>query len=279
MISSMPGERFNYDKGIEEERLQRGVVDIGINERVAQYSPELVVYIGPAAGNALPSVATFKAIKSKCPIICLSLDASCPDWHPLINHYLEQEAFSCIVNCDGNKEWPGEGHSKAITMFHVIDPDWYKESKEKDITFGFSGGLGSLERRSAVEYLSPLTGLQVIERDEHLGNHQKFCDWMLRCKWQLSIPHSGSGKSLQMKARIIESARAKCCVLERKGAATENWFEYGHEYIRYENYEEIPALMESVSWQHREDMALRMHQRAAEFYSTEKFWEKVLARV
>lgn len=279
MISSPPGERYCFDYGREEERLQRGVVDIGIFDAVARNRPELIVYIGPAGGNALPSIDTFKAIKQGCPSLCLSLDGSCPDWHPLLTHYLEEEAFSLVVNCDGNFNWPGEGHPRGLTMFHVIDSSWYEgRNQVKDIPFGFSGGLGSKERRDAVEALKG-TGLELFPRQEKLGFHQDFCDWMLRCKWQLSIPFSGSGKSMQMKARILESARARCAVLEMVGAATKNWFKPFEEYAPYGRYEEIPLLLTNFTEGERERMALRMHEKAASLYSAPKFWEKVLSRV
>jgi len=251
---------------------------------VKNYPPDVILYNSVITGPACPSIDTFKHLKESAPLIHICFDASCYDWHPVLEKYQEEECFSFIVNIDGNTNWLHT--SKDLTLLAPIDPKGfkqvtYKEYSERPIHFGFCGGNGSQQRREIIDALKEKEILTVRQREENLGSYQGYIDFLNSCKLILNMAQSGSGKSLQVKARVLEAGLAGCCLLEEKGSATSKWFTAGKDYIEYEDMSELKMWINYLkdqpftAW----NKAINLNHKVKEDHNPKMFWKKVLGSI
>ena len=79
-------------------------IDGGAIDVVRQSQPDIVIYDGPN-GGAMIGTDVFCRIKKVCPTVLLVHDGSDTTWKRLLHEYRDRDAFSCIVNIDGNPDW------------------------------------------------------------------------------------------------------------------------------------------------------------------------------
>lgn len=250
--------------------------------KALQSLPELIIYFSVAAGPSLPSIETFKVIKDIAPLVHICFDASCPDWHPLLKNYIENECFDLTVNIDGNFTWP-QG-DKDFTALCPIDPRPYKKMDSnygrytsRTVHCGFAGGTGSKDRQEMISYLQQNGAIKVMQRDERYGTYQNYADFSMQCKNILNMSACGSGKARQVKARVLEAGMSHALLLEERGSATKNWFKAGQDYLEYTTKEEalelIEGLMdnEATSYSYAENL----HAKVIKHHNANLFWSKV----
>ena len=91
-------------------------VDSGMIRVAEQHKPDMLCYIGQNGGAFLASESTFHKLKAICPTVAMIHDASDKTWARLLHEYREREAFSCVVNIDGNPDWEhGKRDLTALT--------------------------------------------------------------------------------------------------------------------------------------------------------------------
>jgi hypothetical protein len=89
--------------------------DNGALDVAQQLRPDLVLYTGQN-GGAMISTHALCRIKQICPTVLLVHDGSDTTWARLLHEYREREAFTTIVNIDGNPDWEhGTNDITALT--------------------------------------------------------------------------------------------------------------------------------------------------------------------
>lgn len=245
---------------------------------VNYFKSDVTLYISVAAGEHLQPPETFRALREKTKLVHLCFDASCPDWHPLLHTYQTQKCFDLTVNIDGCLNWPSQPHD--LTTLAPIDDRPYNKIVDKIIPLGFCGGIGP--QRQAV--LAPLVmeGLvtirSVVEQDyQAYREYDDYANFMLQCRMAINMSLCGSGRANQVKARVIESGLARCCLLDEFGSASELWFEPYIDYVPYENgahaVEKVKFLMKRPEI--AEEYASNLSEKVRELHSPTKFWAQV----
>jgi hypothetical protein len=84
-------------------------VDGGVRDMVDAIRPDIVIYTGQN-GGIYPNIDTLCRIKQVCPTVLLVHDGSDTTWKRLLHEYRERDAFSTVVNIDGNDNWERGSH-------------------------------------------------------------------------------------------------------------------------------------------------------------------------
>lgn len=268
---------YRYDENKEAQFHYEGEVDHNIQRKVRELQPDIIIYSGPAAGKCKPRLETLKALGESATTIGYVLDGGCPDWHPLLEEYKQNDVFDLMVNTDGNPHWPKR--DKDLTTWQPVDESFYQKALDKNIRLGFAGGQGSKHRQEAISRLKEQSGLIVAPRNEAWGSYQEFADFMSRCRITVNFPETGSGKTFHLKNRVIESGYAQCCLFERKNPITELYFEPEIDYMQYETLDDLMRRIDEIS---EEEIALRachLAQKCRFEYTAEKLWNKIFSKI
>jgi hypothetical protein len=265
IIATLPGERFDFSKNPDTDPHTKTL------EKVEEVNPDLIIYMGSAAGPYFARADVLNQIKA--PIIHFCCDASCPGWDRGIMYYRETTPFAFTVNIDGNDNWL-KG-PRDLTMWCPLDPSFYRPLP-KVINFGWAGGLGP-EREQMISELADL--IELFPRNEEYGSYHEYADFLSSCKITLNMAKSGSGLSLQTKNRVREAGYAKCLLLEERGAPTSNWFELGEDYLDYGSSAEAREIVTRVSDSMIDRISTNLQQKSLTLYSPKIFWDKVLSNL
>lgn len=263
---------YRYDEGKEAQYHYDGEVDHNILKRFDSYKPDVVIYSGPAAGKCLPMNDTFAEMRKTAKVIALVCDGGCPNWHPLLQTYKDENLFDLIVNIDGNHDWPRRAHD--LTFWGLIDPSYYNKTVEKTVPLGFAGGTGSKHRRDVLERLNRFR-IELPNRNESWGTYQDYADFMLRTRAVINFPQTGSGKTTHLKYRIIESGFARCCVFEQSNPITKRYFDAGRDYVEYESVEHLQMLLEKTTEEEMRVCAKNLFDKVHKNYLPIRAWQTV----
>lgn len=259
--------------------------DQGFLNAAHRIEPDLIIYTGTAGGPNIPQASTLARLKKIAPLIFLSGDLGDPPWWPYLEDYRAHDAITLTVNYDGNDNWPKVGDD--YTTLCPIAPKFFANQKpivERQIPFGFAGSYSwddlTDPRRKIIDHLR-ISGLTVKPWENGYGTYQAFANFLMSCKIVPSMPFSGSGKSRQVKARVIESGLAGCCLLDHVESAAKHWFKPGVDYEEYETAEHAVELTHELlrdpdRMQHR---AANLQRRILSKHSPTVFWEKLFSRV
>lgn len=243
--------------------------------------PDVIVYLSVSGGQYLASIETFKTLKDIAPSIHICFDASCPDWHPLLSEYINNECFEVQINIDGNFKWP-QGVKDFTTLCPIDHRPYqkvehsYQRFLSRPVHCGFAGGTGSPDRRAIIDYLQTNNAIKVMPREEVYGSYVRYADFLTQSKLVLNMSRCGSGKARQVKARVIEAALSHSLLLEEKNSTTSTWFKAGEDFLEYETKEEALQLIEGLYDNEASvfTYAENLHRKVIKHYSAERFWSK-----
>jgi hypothetical protein len=254
--------------------------DRTILDTVDLRQPDLVLYIGMTGSPFLPSPSTFARVRQKRPIVCIAFDASDASWRPHLEVYHKIDAFTFIVNIDGNDEWPKKGQD--YTSLTPINQHFYASQRpliERPVKFGFAGGFASPSRAVFINYLREHAGLVVPQRNEQYGSYQSYADFMTQCRIVLNVSISGSDNSNQVKGRVIEAGLAGCVLLEYEKSAAKEWFKPDVDYAAYlepgDAAEQVKRLLADP--QEMKRLATNLQNRV-KHYMPKVFWREIFRR-
>lgn len=205
---------------------------------------DAIFYIGACGSVATPSAETLRMIGRAAPTVHICFDGGDAPWWPYVQQYRDMGCFKLQVNIDG-AHCPGA--DMIVTCPVVSDPYDTEPAPERDINFGFAGGVGTYLRSWLTDGLIQNAGLQVRVRTGYeTRDYADYARFMRRCRMMLNVPLTGTGQYMHVKSRIIEAGLAGCAVLEHKQSPAFRWF--GPEAMfAYETIEDIIALVGSVS--------------------------------
>ena len=268
VVCTLPGENYFYMEAREDK------ADYLLIQKVDEVRPELIIYISVAAGPYFVKSETVRAMSAYAPVINFCCDAACPGWEPGLRYYYDNPCFEFTVNIDGNDNWL-KG-PRDLTLWCPLDPSFYKP-KEKTISLGWAGGLGSPDRNAMMTDLKDI--ITIMPRNEKWGSYNDYADFLSSCKITLNMAKSGSGLALQTKNRVREAGYAGCLLLEERGSPTERWFDIGEDYLDYGSSFEVRAIVASLDESDIVKMAKRFQEKVLRLYNPHLFWEKVLANL
>jgi hypothetical protein len=252
--------------------------DIQMLNAADKIKPDVAIIIGQHDGPYRASTSTFLALKKKCPTVLLVFDGGEALWKPRLEEYRDRNAFSLVVNIDGNMEWTHP--DKHWTTITPTAPHFYRNRpplSNRPVRFGFAGGYSSSKRREIVEYLVEKAGLVIPRRNETYGSYQAYADFMCSCRIVLNIPFTGTETGVQVKGRVMEAGMAGCVLLEHVDSAAQHWFKPWTDYACYSSKEEAVEIVSDLLGDPKEmtRLATNLHQRVQQ-YVPKLFWQRVM---
>lgn len=262
---------------VKFDALEQGNFNELAIEQIKEIKPDLVLYNSVSGGAFLPRTDTFKRIREISKLVHICFDASCPNWHELLHSYNKEDAFDVTVNIDGNDNWPKT--ERDLTTLCPIDVRPYKKRTDKLIHCGFAGGDGSAQRRQILEFLKSNNAIVTKSHDETPNKYDEYAEFVKQCKIIVNMALCGSGLALQVKARVIESGLAGCCLLEEQGAATSRWFIPGRDYLEYESKEDLLSKIRFLTPVETQGYASKLQKKVMTEHSPKVFWSKVFKAI
>lgn len=247
-------------------------------------NPDFILYIGapgPYHGRPVPDPATLRAINAVAPMIHMCDDAADHPWWPILEEYDREKCFTVQVAIDGGGISPIKRFRNGLTLLTPIDPRPFKpEPWDQRISFRMAvmvGGMGHGERGAVMNHL-----IQRGLLEWHGGQsmpYEGLAEVMCRHKIALNHPMTGTGQRMHVKGRVIEAGFAGCCLLERAGSPTAQWFIPGINFFEYETPDDAERLINTLDDAFACRVAANFHRRVVEEHHPRVFWNKVLTAV
>lgn len=257
---------------------------------IERIKPRFTILISALKASYNPSLEELSRMNELSPLVQILFDGGDPPWHPEIIRW--RDAFTLIVNIDGNPNWPSR--EKDLTLLTPIDTRFYNNMPgesdiQRDIHTGFGGAIGSGERGQTIGYLHG-RGL-ITHRGYSLTNsykgyigdaasYKEYADFMRRCK--IVVNHSMTANGLShVKGRVLEAGWAGACLLENKNPITSLWFKPGIHYIEYNDTEHAAQIIEQLRSEPEriERMTRALHEEIVHNHSPKVFWNKILDKI
>jgi hypothetical protein len=250
--------------------------------RAKEIAPDLIVHIGALEQYHLkpvPVSSVLKKFRDIAPTMHLCSDASDYPWWPTLEEYDKTECFDIQVSIDGNYETPLANFKNGVVKLTPTDPSEFSPLpwEERSVIVGLTGGLGHHERAALIAYLTASPDVQWNRNT----SYSDMCKFM--CRSKISVNHSmnGTGDKFHVKGRVIETAWAGACLLERRNKHTEKWFKPGVDYLDYEDFKEAYKKIEwaKVNDSAIAEMADRFCKRVQAEHHPAAFWKDIFERV
>lgn len=249
------------------------------------YQPDFIVYIGAVEAllsNLLPRPDFFHKLKHIAPISHICFDASDTPWWPLLELYHRESCFSVQVSIDGSKKTPLAEHSDGLIKLAPVDPRLFSPLpwQDRTVRLGMGGGWGhpGSSRAIIMETLTQQSGLIWFNGWQTNKTIQEYCDFLCNCKIAFCCPMNASGNIDHVKARVVEAGFAGCCLLERSGSPTEDWFRPDIDYLAYENPEDVVEIMNTLDDAAVQRMAIQYQKKVVAQHSPEVFWRDIFTK-
>ena len=242
-----------------------------LRHQVLEHRPDVVCYVGINGGPLCPSIETFRWVRDRARLVHLCTDAAVPSWWPLLTEYKKQGVFDLTIATDGVE-------NKLVDEVYVwpVDPWHYREELPRDIRLSWAGSYAETGPRR--DLLDALGSAVTIQRRlfPPIRPYAEFARFLLRSQATIvhgsMAPHEGG---MHVKGRVMEAARAGCCLFEQKGSPVSRWFETGLDYFEYDSPQDIVeylkfGMFDQLVWQTGGRM-----KKKAEQYTPQKFWDMV----
>lgn len=214
----------------------------------------------------------------KIPVAAFWGDSQVPYWQPIVNRIVP-----CVdIVVDGNS--PNSATPYGDKHFHITHPKdplvYFNPGKPRDIDISFPGSVENRPKRlETLRYLES-RGIQVFRtggQREQFIDSRKYAEVFQRSKIALGINDHG-GQTIV--GRTIESTLCGALLLENAGMATTNWLRPGHEYVAYENLEDLEQKVRHFLTHEDERAAIAQRgcARATHFFNGTYFWQTLLQR-
>ena len=266
----------------EYSLLKKQHIDNFLPKFCVTYKPDVIIFSLLGKSPLNPTAKSYKAIKDLNIKTIFMWPDMRPDWGIAEVEDLEKENFSDLHVCWGSEKIiPTQHGDKIMWMWAPQDDSLYKPVKEQDIPVSFIGSTRHYERQV---YLSQLikNGVQIFldggQREKGLTPEQ-YASYIGRSKISINFPASDVGD--QCKGRVWEILSSRSMMLERKNEATKKMLTPGHDYIEYENVED---LQNKITYylnnpEERDRIALQGHLTYKDKYTASHFWKKTLGAI
>jgi hypothetical protein len=226
--------------------------DDEIIHKARQCKPDVIMYVGAAAGEGLPSVETLRTLRSIAPSINLCWDSADPPWHQLLQDYRDAECFDLIVGLDGYRDAPVD----MVTVTPVNHDAYDGPEFERTTRCGFTGNIPSRERQDMIRalhgteeqrasILHPLGDLVLIRVRDVTSPYTDYIDFLKHCRLAINTSMTGSGARHHVKGRVVEIPLAGAALLEMREAPTSCWLPK-YSYYTYGSIEEAAHLIRTL---------------------------------
>jgi len=226
--------------------------DDEILDKAVKSRPDVIFYVGAAAGEGLPSIETLQKLRRMAPSVNLCWDASDPPWHPLLKDYRDNECFDLQVGLDGNHDAPVD-----MATLTPVNPGAYDgPDRERTIRCGFTGNIPSRERMELIRALHgteeqrasvihPLGDLVTIRQRELTSPYSDYVDFLKTCQLAINTSMTGSGATHHVKGRVVEIPLAGAALLEMADAPTNHWLPESS-FFTYRDIDEAAHLIKTL---------------------------------
>lgn len=248
------------------------------------YRPDVIFYIGANDGDGLPTVKTFQALREIAPSVHYQSDMEDETWHAMMHLYHDNECFDLCASQTGVPV-----NLVDYPTLIAIDQAPYRSLAPKTARCGFAGSLQTLEQyeeakrdhgaedpRSVV--LHGLGKRVHLRKREPVGPYQGYVDFIRQCRIVLNVSLTGLGTHHHVKWRVLESAFARCVLLEMRESPTRNWFP-ADTFLTYGSIEEAREIIAATPNHRLDEIAAALSAYAGQHYSPEKIYRGILAKL
>lgn len=226
--------------------------DEEILDKAVKCKPDVIFYVGAAAGEGLPSIETLQALRRLAPSVNLCWDSSDPPWHPLLKEYRDNECFDLQVGLDGNHDAPVD----MVTLTPVNPGAYDGIEVERTIRCGFTGNIPSRERMELIRRLHgtdeqraavihPMGDLVTIRQRELTSPYSDYVTFLKSCQLAINTSMTGSGATHHVKGRVVEIPLAGTALLEMSKSPTSQWLPKSS-FFTYSDIEEACHLIRTL---------------------------------
>ena len=247
--------------------------------------PDVIFYVGAAAGEGLPSIETLQALRRIAPTVNLCWDSADPPWHPLLNAYRDAECFDIQVGLDGCHEAPVD-----MVTLTPVNPRRYEGSDyERTTRCGFTGNIPSREYMDIVrklhgtgeqraDLLHPMGDLILIRQRDVTSPYEDYVDFLKHCQIAINTSMTGSGATHHVKGRVIEIPLAGAALLEMAAAPTGRWLPPGS-FFTYSDMEEAAHIIRTADPSDIARRAGKARKYVLRRYTPNAIYGAILARI
>ncbi len=247
-------------------------------DRAKEIAPDVIVFIGAIEqyhNKPVPRVDILKKFRDVAPTIHICSDASDYPWWTHLEDYDKNECFDAQISIDGNNECPISGFKNGLVKLTPTDPSEFKPLpwEERTVQIGITGGMGHHERANLIAYMTASPDVQWLKN----VSYSEMAAFMCRSKISVNHAMNGTGDKFHVKGRVIETAWAGACLMERSNLHTGRWFKEGVEYIGYGDFKDADK---KVKWAKANEsevqkMASLFHERVTKEHHPRIFWRDV----
>jgi len=258
--------------------------EAALARNIAAREPAMIVYIGSRWGPQVSTAALAHLNGNVAPTVHFCSDAADPPWHDKLSEYHYAGSFRLQVAIDGNPKWPNS--TVGMTALTPIDPANFSGGLphlERPIMCGFAGNAGSngSARRFIISEMMLHKTLDVRLRIDRPDSYAEMCKYIESCRMTLNMPWTGSGQTMHVKGRVVETGLAGGCLIEFWNSPANLWFTPGEDYLEFSSPEEAIQIVQLM--RERPDLTEAMGKRLREKVLAEhtplKFWTKICERI
>lgn len=220
--------------------------------KAREYKPDVIIYVGAAAGEGLPSIGTLQSLRRLAPSINLCWDSADPPWHPLLQTYRDAECFDLIVGLDGCHEAPVD----LVTLTPVNPGSYSGQEYPRTTRCGFTGNIPSREYMELIrtlhgtgeqraDLLHPLGDLVLIRQRDLTSPYSDYVDFLKHCQMAINTSMTGSGATHHVKGRCVEIPLAGAALLEMDQSPTKQWIKPEF-FFSYRDMEEAAHIIKTA---------------------------------
>lgn len=251
-----------------------------VNKACEDFSPDAIIYVGVNGGPYTPSLEDLKTARKRCPLVCISPEASDQRWWwPRLTVYKTHECFDLIVNIDGCEEWPGS--ENGLTLLTPIDPIPWGEPKpwnERTVNCGFSGSMDSDYRPFIFAPFRDLLTIRDSTPGDTYGDYREF---MRDCRLTFNTAMNANRMGKHVKGRVLEAGLAASLLLEDEHSPTRRWFVPGEDYLEWTSGPQIRIIIEAAlaTPEVSQAMAENLRQKVLAKHTPKHFWSAIFDRL
>lgn len=215
---------------------------------------DVAVYFAHLGGPDMPTIEALKAARKHCRLVGVFGDGGCPLGRPMIQRYLDEDVFDCLVNIDGTLELPLR--PQDFNYWGMFDNVPYGQCYTRPRTrrLGFNGAA-SPERLALIAELGKdieaSVGYQPFLPE---WSYRPYADWMLSTRAIINTSWSTFALRKNGKGKANEAFLAGCLLFETGGSSVRNWFipsttadaaagkADDAEYLEYPDFAALPDL-------------------------------------
>lgn len=214
---------------------------------------DVVAYFAAMGGPDVPTIEAFKRARQHCRLVAVFGDGGCPLGRPMLQRYIDEDCFDCMINIDGITDLPLR--PQDCNYYGMFDDAPYRLPLPRIRRLGFNGAAAP-ERLALIKALGNLVDARV-GYDPYYPNwsYKPYADWMLSTRAIINTCWTTFALRKNSKGKVNEAFLAGCLLFEMGGSSTRNWFKHGTcidaaagkandaEYLEYSDLANLPSVL------------------------------------